>query len=220
MHNRRASKELASPRGRPIDRSKDRAILRAVRTLLRQAGPAAVTMERVAQLAGISKATLYRRYPNRQVLLESLVTRRATDLTRTLRSEPTSKAEVRAQLHQYVVDLAGLLCTTTHQRYLLALADGAAAGLDFAGIWRRGPAQAHAELSRFLARAHRAGWLCCDDPDDAAELLLGMAVGLELVRSLYRVPLARHRLAERHAHAARVVDRFLSWYAAAPAAGC
>lgn len=220
-------KDLLSPptsdapagRGRPIDRRKDQAILRAAREVLRLEGPSAVTMERVAQVAGVSKATLYRRYPHRQALLEALVAQKATRLSRALRADPPSVAALRAQLEAFVTELAGLLCGPEHRRHMQALGELARAGVDLAGIWRRGPAQAHAELSRFLARAHRAGWLCCDDPDNAAELLLGMAVGLELVRSLYRVPLARHRLAERHAHAARVVDRFLAWYAAVPAAG-
>ena len=51
--------------GRPIDRSKDTAILLAARKLLIQEGVGAVTMEAVATEAGVSKATLYSRYSNR-----------------------------------------------------------------------------------------------------------------------------------------------------------
>ena len=42
---------------------------------------------------------------------------------------------------------------------------------------------------------------------------LGMALGLDLVRSMYRVALARSRPQERQAHAAQVVDLFMRLHA-------
>ena len=105
-----------------------------------------------------------------------------------------------------MVDLAGLLCGPDHRRYLQALGDLPRVGVDLQGIWRRGPTQAHSRLAAFLASAHANGHLHCDDPAAAAELLLGMAVGLDLVRSLYRVPQQRYRLAARRTHAEYVVD--------------
>ncbi|WP_424894531.1 TetR/AcrR family transcriptional regulator C-terminal domain-containing protein [Tepidimonas sp. HKU79] len=120
---------------------------------------------------------------------------------------------MRTQLEAFVVDLAGLLCGPDHRRYLQALGDLPRAGVDLQGIWRRGPAQAHGRLAAFLASAHANGHLHCDDPAAAAELLLGMAVGLDLVRSLYRVPQQRYRLAARRTHAEYVVDLFLRCYA-------
>ena len=45
--------------GRPIDRSKDIAILLAAREILLKDGPGARTMEAVASKASVSKATLY-----------------------------------------------------------------------------------------------------------------------------------------------------------------
>ncbi len=65
------------PRGRPVDRREDEAILYAVRRVLQTDGPSAVTMERIAHEAAVSKATLYWRYPSRQALLEALVNRDA-----------------------------------------------------------------------------------------------------------------------------------------------
>lgn len=203
----------AASRGRPVDPAKDEAILRAARRLLKHEGPSAVTMERAAQAAGVSKVTLYRRYPNRQALLEAVVALDAVRVFQALQNAPASPADVRAQLEAFVVDLSGLLCGPDHRRYIQALGELPRAGVDLAGIWRRGPARAHAVLIRFLNAAHAAGHLVCEDAEAASELLLGMAVGLDLVRSLYRVPLARHRLAARREHAARVVELFLRWYA-------
>jgi TetR/AcrR family transcriptional repressor of mexJK operon len=203
----------ATPRGRPVDRRKDEAILRAVRRVLQRDGPSAVTMERIAHEAAVSKATLYRRYPSRQALLEALVNRDAERVFRALLQPTAGPGGVRIQLEAFVVDLAGLLCGPDHRRYLQALGDLPRAGVDLSGIWRRGPAQAHGRLAAFLAAAHADGHLVCPDPLTAAEVLLGMAVGLDLVRSLYRVPQQRYRLAARHTHAEYVVDLFLRCYA-------
>lgn len=200
-------------RGRPADPAKEQAILRAARRLLKEEGPSAVTMERVAQVAGVSKVTAYRRFPNRQALLEAVIAGDAARVFRALLPPPQSAADVRHQLEAFVVDLAGLLCGPDHRRYLQALGTLPAAGVDLAGFWRRGPAQAHGRLAQFLAAAHDAGYLSCPHAEASAEHLMGLAVGLDLVRSLYRVPLARHRLAARHAHAAQVVDLFLRWHA-------
>ncbi|MGE0424572.1 MAG: TetR/AcrR family transcriptional regulator [Reyranellaceae bacterium] len=52
------------PRGRPRDEGARRAILRAAREMLEHGGVAAVTMEGVAQRAGVGKPTVYRHWPN------------------------------------------------------------------------------------------------------------------------------------------------------------
>ena len=53
------------PRGRPRDPAIDEAILTATRELLVDVGYAALSMEAVAARAGVSKPTLYRRYPTK-----------------------------------------------------------------------------------------------------------------------------------------------------------
>jgi len=52
------------PRGRPRDEGARLAILRAARDMLERGGVAAVTMEGVAQRAGVGKPTVYRHWPN------------------------------------------------------------------------------------------------------------------------------------------------------------
>jgi AcrR family transcriptional regulator len=58
----------APPRGRPRNLESRAAILRAARELLAEAGPTAVTMEAVAQRAGVGKPTVYRWWPNRHAV--------------------------------------------------------------------------------------------------------------------------------------------------------
>ena len=56
------------PRGRPRSEAAKQAILRAARELLAAGGPGAVTMEAVAERAGVGKPTVYRWWPDRHAV--------------------------------------------------------------------------------------------------------------------------------------------------------
>ena len=64
-NSRSAFPAMSVKPGRPVDQQKDRDILEAARQLAFEGGPKALTMDRVASRAGVSKATLYARYANR-----------------------------------------------------------------------------------------------------------------------------------------------------------
>src|SRR5918999_4813454 len=59
----------ARPPGRPRSERARRAILRAANELLEGEGFAAVTVEAIAERAGVSKATIYRWWPNRAAVV-------------------------------------------------------------------------------------------------------------------------------------------------------
>jgi AcrR family transcriptional regulator len=56
-------------RGRPLDTQRDQAIHSSTLSLMGEYGYDALSVERVAKLAGVSKATIYRRYPNKMELV-------------------------------------------------------------------------------------------------------------------------------------------------------
>jgi AcrR family transcriptional regulator len=63
------------PRGRPRSAVADRAIIDAVLEELIESGIDGLSLEQVAQRAGVAKATIYRRWPNKEALvLDALVT--------------------------------------------------------------------------------------------------------------------------------------------------
>src|SRR5215217_4025925 len=59
----------ARPPGRPRSERAHRAILQAANDLLESEGFAAVTVEAIAERAGVSKATVYRWWPNRAAVV-------------------------------------------------------------------------------------------------------------------------------------------------------
>src|ERR1700743_1650675 len=73
----RSDAELAepAPRGRPRSARAHEAILKAAAGLLLENGLAAVSMDAVAERAGVSKATIYRWWPTKETLaLDALYT--------------------------------------------------------------------------------------------------------------------------------------------------
>jgi AcrR family transcriptional regulator len=55
--------------GRPRDSSIDQGILTALLDLVREVGIGAVTMDAIAERAGVSKATIYRRWDSKEAML-------------------------------------------------------------------------------------------------------------------------------------------------------
>jgi AcrR family transcriptional regulator len=66
-------------RGRPRDPRRREAILRAAMTLIGEVGYDRATVEAIAHRAGVSKPTIYRRWPNgkEEIVVEALRTKRA-----------------------------------------------------------------------------------------------------------------------------------------------
>jgi AcrR family transcriptional regulator len=63
------------PPGRPRSADADHAIVEATLELLTEAGVASLAIEQVAARAGVAKATIYRRWPNKEALiLDALAT--------------------------------------------------------------------------------------------------------------------------------------------------
>jgi len=65
---------------RPFDPEVDEAIVATTLTLLRDRGFARLTMEAVAEAAGVGKPAIYRRYPNKAALVAAVITRQLPQL--------------------------------------------------------------------------------------------------------------------------------------------
>jgi TetR/AcrR family transcriptional repressor of mexJK operon len=201
---------VKATRGRPSDPAKDRAILEAGRALLFDAGPQAVTMEAVARRAGIAKPTLYRRYDNRNELLAAIALEQSERMAGRFRLTPDSADDLRRALIEFGCDLIRFLVSGEHCQFIHAL--GASAGLsddNRESIFRNGPMATRNRLAEWLRRAGRQRLLNVPDPTDCAERLLGTLMGLELVRTLYRVPSASGRAALEQ-RVESIVDDFLA----------
>lgn len=200
---------VAARRAAPPDTRKDEQILAAGRALLLTGGPAALTMEAVARSSGVSKATLYRRWPHREALLEALVLREAQPLLGTLDAVPADAAALAEVLKRFLDSMLAFVTQPAYQAYLQAIAALPQPQADLQRIWRLGPQQAIDAVATLLRRHAAAQGRRWPGAARDAETLIGMAMGLELTRILYRQPprLANARL--RRGHVRAVVGRFL-----------
>ena len=93
-------------RGRPRDASRDRALLEATMAVLTESGYRALTTAAVASRAGVSTATLYRRWPSKEVMVVDAAAAYAQELT-TEADTGTLEGDLRALLRDKAASLTG-----------------------------------------------------------------------------------------------------------------
>lgn len=104
-------------RGRPRSEAARARVLRAARTLLESSGAAAVTIERLAEHAGVGKPTIYRTWPNAQAVLMAALMPEAPAASR----RPAT-SDALAQLRRQLRELAARFSTRSGRSVTLMLA--------------------------------------------------------------------------------------------------
>ncbi|NHA70218.1 TetR/AcrR family transcriptional regulator [Phycicoccus sp. CMS6Z-2] len=85
---------MAKAQGRPRDASRDVVIFDAVLEMLLEVGYDRLSIGGVAERAGVGKATVYRRYPDKASLVTAAVDRRARPDSRRLATPPADMREM------------------------------------------------------------------------------------------------------------------------------
>ena len=166
-----------------------------------------VSIDRIAQRAGVAKQTVYSHFPSKDDLFKQVVREIAS--------------RVLVQLDAGTDLRAGLLGFARAYRDRVLRPDGIAMFRTLAAEIPRFPSIARAiydagsgetarGLARYLERAMHDGRLRRDDPRFAAELLLGMLVGHDRIKRLFGG--TRFSGAAETRRATRIVDGFLRMY--------
>jgi TetR/AcrR family transcriptional repressor of mexJK operon len=98
MHEAVAPPRATRPQGRPRDAAKAAAILEAARALFLEYGFDAVTIEGVAQRAGVSKVTVYARHANKERLFQAVVAREREKAAGGILAEVAGGSDLRGAL--------------------------------------------------------------------------------------------------------------------------
>lgn len=156
-------------RGRPVNAGLTPAIMGAVLSLLAEDGYARLTTAAVAKRAGVSTATLYRRWPSKRDLLlaaaEQIADSEAADI-----DTGATEGDLRELFAHKRLVLSGQIGAT-----LVALVGESAHDPELAGIVRASifdPTRDH--LSMILDRAQERGEQVVGDADASTHLVVGM----------------------------------------------
>jgi AcrR family transcriptional regulator len=135
----------------------DRAVqlLDVTETLALAEGLGAVTMQRIADLAGVAKPVVYRHFDNASGALLAVLERRwaeiDADLDAIFRGGPDFEADVARHVEHYLV---GMAQDRYRIRRLLAVADGDPVVFS---AWRKRLDRRNRDLAAILAQAHGVG---------------------------------------------------------------
>ncbi|MFD2083246.1 DNA-binding transcriptional regulator, AcrR family [Actinopolymorpha cephalotaxi] len=158
---------LRPRRGRPRDAEVDRRILAAARETVAAHGYAGLSIDAVAERAGVAKTTLYRRWPTKARLVADLVSRMQDEVTL------TETGDVVADLTRLTAGIAGSL-TAAGAPLVADLMAAMAHDPDFGDTMRGRWAQWRRAAVELLGRAVERGALSPGfDPEVVVDQLAG-----------------------------------------------
>lgn len=210
------SKSPATPTpapGRPKDMEKRAAVLEAAMCLFPSRGYDGVSMDTIAQAAGVSKLTVYNHFADKESLFAAAVTECCAQLLphRLFVPDPgLPPSEALFQIARPFVDLMMDERAISLHRVMISQA-----GQDprltevFFGA---GPRAILREMESFLHEAARSGYLVVADPGRASEHFFCLLKGLGHMRVLVGID-APPSAQARDAHVREVVQVFLRAFA-------
>lgn len=166
--------------GRPRSERARRAVLDATRQLVGDVGYDALTIDAIAQRAGVGRQTIYRWWKSKSSIIAEAV------LEGLIAFPEPAVGTGEQDLRSWLRDIVGLLDNADNAALVRALAAAAASDPgESQALYEFGTRQAHSYVVELLRRGVAAGLIRSDiDPDAAADSLIGAV----LYRILARVP--------------------------------
>lgn len=195
-----AAADASSPRqagpGRPRDPHVDQAILAAAVELLSEGGVEALSVEAVASMAGVSRASVYRRYANRVDLMEA-----AFHAASAKKPAPPDTGTVRSDLIQLVLRLKSILSDSDTGGMLPAMLGAARENPEVREALERFTSARRSPTIEVIRRGVERGEVRADvDPELLADMLVGGVI--------YRLLMRNGTIGERRAE--ELVDLMLA----------
>ncbi|HZX04007.1 TetR/AcrR family transcriptional regulator [Kribbella sp.] len=154
-------------RGRPRDAGVEARVLEAAMTEMRARGYDGLSVDRVAERAGVAKTTIYRRWPSKAELVMAMI----TELTSAVPFDPSG--DPRHDLGEFVAGIAAALDaipTTLVADLVAAAAREPRVGVGVRALW----AHRHAAVSAAIAQAQADGLMPAHaDPRIIVDQLVG-----------------------------------------------
>lgn len=192
--------------------AKRQQIMDAARTIFIRLGYDGASMNDVAAEAGVSKATLYVYFANKEALFAALIEEMVAVLPENALKMEHDHGDLRAALVQLGVTLMTALTKPEHLRFHRLVLGTVEQFPQFGRLlYESGPARGLAKMRSFLARERDHGHLDIDDLDLAAHQLLDLIKSRHLLDMLLGVA-ARPSEEELRYSVSSGVDMFLARY--------
>ena len=191
----------------------DERILDAAANVFLEEGLARAKMDQIASRAGITKQTIYARFPSKNALFGALASRFSGIVFRPQHLEENLNQSPRAFLIRFAIEVTAVLRNPKSQRLFVVLAAEARAFPELASAtWVEGPGHLRKRLCRFFDEQIALKRMAISNPDFAAEQFLGLLVGPIIGRLLFGRP--SYFESEEHAssYLEAAVDLFLTSY--------
>jgi AcrR family transcriptional regulator len=167
-----------------VDELKSAAILQAASDLFVEKG-AGASMTEIARRAGVSKQTLYNRFPTKIDIARALAAQRSDAVTAPLKSGAAPEAVLAAIAETLITKI----CREGKGASLRGVALMSPEAPELArAIYDAGPGESVRRIAAWLAEQDRLGLLCVPDPAAAAEMFSGMVLGHGHLRSVLGLP--------------------------------
>jgi TetR/AcrR family transcriptional regulator, mexJK operon transcriptional repressor len=170
-------------RGRPRDPAKLEAILDAAYELFLDRGIAATPMDLVAEHAGVSKMTVYANFQDKPALLAAVFDRRRKTMRLPDLPVESNLNLSLGRLAEFGEMAVSLLTRPEVVRETRLMAEGAASQPRLASVfYAAGRGELLKRIAAFLKELTERGVLAIDDPELAADQLIGAWVGMSELR--------------------------------------
>ena len=169
------------------------------------------SIDRIAQLAGVAKQTVYNHFPTKEALFDEVTRANVSYFTVSLSGDP---AAPRAALIEFGRAFRACVLSGNCMASMRTMVSETVRFPEMAArTYQLGPAETARQLAAYLERAMQAGSLRQDDPKFAADMLTGMLIGAERTRLLFGVPLEP---IDEDARIVAIIDCFMRAYTNSP----
>lgn len=171
--------QVREPRRPPlVPPTKQQAILAAAHRVFVERGYGDASMDAIANLAGVSKQTVYSHFNGKEALFSAIIKERCAQLLEFIPVEAATAAEPEETLRGLARRYLSLVLAPGNIEYFRVVIAECGRFPELAeAFYRAGPLQATNNLATLLAGMSRNGLLSVPDPEASARLFFGMLRG-------------------------------------------
>jgi TetR/AcrR family transcriptional repressor of mexJK operon len=174
-------------------------------------GYANTSLENVAAAAGVTKPTVYNHFSSKANLFRCVVEGYAGKRLQTIDQLDNPTGDTRADLLSFSETFVQLVFSNRAQRWdRLAAAESLEHPEVGEMFFDAGPQKILNLLSKYLSDQKKAKRLCIKNPQRAAEQLIGLLLGVDMLRSIIGKPTSNK--SEQRRRCCEAVDIFLATY--------